>query len=170
MIRLDPVTLGDRAHELAVKRLHMLLAAFDPAFELPAMEGPSVVRESATALAQYASWPGAAGAGFIWFRQTEQSATLTDDDVAALHETALAALARERISSKEPVPTAWLAALAGTRASYVRRLALRGVELSRSSMSDRRTFVTPASARAWLNARWRKEVDARQRKEATKRT
>ena len=129
MIRLDPVTLGDRAHELAVKRLHMLLAAFDPAFELPAMEGPSVVRESATALAQYASWPGAAGsraavrgylsvlarAGLLPPLEALRDEPASEDETeVALHETALAALARERISSKEPVPTAWLAALAGS--------------------------------------------------------
>lgn len=79
-----------------------------------------------------------------------------DETEQAVHLVVLAVLARERLADDEAVPMAWLAAIASTQPSYVRRLVGNG-ELRRwrrgIDESDRRVYVHPDDAKRWLAGR-----------------
>jgi hypothetical protein len=167
---IDPVGLGEHAHALVLDRAHRL--AFATGHDLvPGGAGTSDVRWAVTQLAIYARTGEAPEGRRELVGEYLLSLVAVDlvpedmdpDDVPArdateeeegVHAVVLAVLARERLADGQPVPTAWLAALGSTQPSYVRRLAQHG-ELTRSTRDtgDRRTYVTPSSARRWLETR-----------------
>lgn len=168
---IDPQVLGQKAHEHVVERVHGMIAALDPMAIPPALDGPSEVRRCVTLLAHYARTgePPEGRPELVqpYLVSLIPSGLLPEDldrisdepetedpTTAAVHTVVLAVLARERLANREPVPTAWLAALASTQPSYVRRLVGSG-ELRRwtRGVTDRRTYVRPDDAQRWIDGR-----------------
>lgn len=170
LLDLDPQTLGQRAHEHVIDRIHGMLSAIDPMHIPPPLDGPSEVRRCVAALTHYARTGeppegrrelvheylvSLIPAGLLpEDLEPGDEPETNDETAAAVHLVVLAVLARERLAVREPVPTAWLAALASTQPSYVRRLVSSG-ELRRwtRGVQDRRTYVHPDDAVRWLESR-----------------
>lgn len=172
LLDINPAALGQQAHDHVVSRIHALMTALDPMHvEAGIGDGPSEVRRVVTVLAHYAKTGeppegrpelvheylvSLIPAGLLpedLDRIGDEPET-EDPTAAAVHAVVLAVLARERLAQRQPVPTAWLAALGSTQASYVRRLVASGeLQASKQDQGDRRTYVTPASAQRWVDSR-----------------
>lgn len=170
---IDPATLGQQAHEYVVERVHALLSAIDRmAMPLP-LDGRSEIRHAVTTLAHYARTGeppegrrelvheylvSLVPAGLLPDTDPPDEPATEDPVSAAVHVAVLAVLARERIADREGVPTAWLAVLADTQPSYVRRLVSSGeLRTWRRGVEDRaaktRTCVHPDDAARWFESR-----------------
>lgn len=170
---IDPATLGQQAHEHVVERVHGLLAAIDPMALPPPLDGRSEVRRAVTLLAHYARTGeppegrrelvhdylvSLIPAGLLPDTDPPDEPPTEDRTEAAVHRVVLAVLAREAIAEHRGVPTAWLAAVADTQPSYVRRLVSSGeLRTWRRGVEDRaaktRTYVHPDDAARWLESR-----------------
>jgi len=170
---IDPTALGQLAHEHVTDRIHALMTAIDPMAIPPQLDGPSEVRRCVTALTHYARTGeppegrhelvreylvSLVPAGLLPDTDPPDEPATEDRVEAAVHRVVLAVLAREAIAEHRGVPTAWLAALADTQPSYVRRLVSAGeLRTWRRGVEDRaaktRTYVHPDDAARWLESR-----------------
>lgn len=184
-----PAALAEAAHEHLEARCRSL--AFALGYDLvPGGSRVSDARHAVSALAHYAQTGDAPGEPpevrdllLSLIPLGMLPADLDPDDAAPsgatdvereVHGVVLAVLGREALREGRPLPSAWLAAVAGVTASAVRHMLGSG-EIRRwkagAAKGDRRAWVHPDDARRWLAGRldmrggeWQEAIRATKRR------